>query len=682
MRFKNIFMYAAALSMLALSGCAEKTDPSEIDSATRIALSKDIPVFTASGNTEDGEDAYRAIVTIVQGDKINGIGWDYSLDDPKQCAEVSVTDVSEDFIGTYEGDSRTYTGKGLMVKMKANSEYKRSFSLTIKAADGTERAFEFTQKGEKADAAVSTDTKDVEFFAEGGEQTISYTSNMGDAYSFTVDYEGESKDWLSCEATEAGSVKLIASGWNDHVNVRKAVLHITVGSAETSMASVDVPVTQLAADIYYFMYGSSAAGLEIDKALQMTKESEDIYSVKAYFMNAKAGANTVMFNQDSRVLSYPCYALAKDGSVTTIESAASAMPEGPEIDVDGLRSLVVNFNEKTWNWSRISTLNSMPDSEVSKYKTKAFIARDGSMKVWMVENMRWNGGDIKPRLGSPMIPSATGVGAKGTGGYGASAFPSSWDDPKLNMAYECTEIGGQLEGSDERGRIYAFSEIVTGVPTNGIGFARKEVVPKGWTAGSEITDAVGDNYTIEYLNNKSADTFSGDNTTDEKNHPTLKMQIQGICPYGWHIANASDWLDLAYAASKASAGHSYPLREDQITYKQFTTASGTAVNNNPVSPRGIGNLAAWLRNKTWWSAAVSDGADEFGFEYFPLGWRYMTQGYQCYGVRAQVWVPLFFSDKALYRINVILDNTVTYAEMTNIDNGQAIMPFRCVKNYK
>ena len=118
MRFKNIFMYAAALSMLALSGCAEKTDPSEIDSATRIALSKDIPVFTASGNTEDGEDAYRAIVTIVQGDKINGIGWDYSIDDPKQCAEVSVTDVSEDFIGTYEGDSRTYTGKGLMVKMK------------------------------------------------------------------------------------------------------------------------------------------------------------------------------------------------------------------------------------------------------------------------------------------------------------------------------------------------------------------------------------------------------------------------------------------------------------------------------------------------------------------------------------------------------------------------------------
>ena len=44
--------------------------------------------------------------------------------------------------------------------------------------------------------------------------------------------------------------------------------------------------------------------------------------------------------------------------------------------------------------------------------------------------------------------------------------------------------------------------------------------------------------------------------------------------------------------------------------------------------------------------------------------------------------PALHPDKALYRINVILDNTVTYAEMTNIDNGQAIMPFRCVKNYK
>jgi len=60
----------------------------------------------------------------------------------------------------------------------------------------------------------------------------------------------------------------------------------------------------------------------------------------------------------------------------------------------------------------------------------------------------------------------------------------------------------------------------------------------------------------------------------------------------------------------------------------------------------------------------------------------MTQGYQCAGSRAQTWVPLFFNDKSLYRVNVLINNTVTFVEITNIDNGQAIVPFRCVKNYK
>ena len=36
---------------------------------------------------------------------------------------------------------------------------------------------------------------------------------------------------------------------------------------------------------------------------------------------------------------------------------------------------------------------------------------------------------------------------------------------------------------------------------------------------------------------------------------------------------------------------------------------------------------------------------------------------------------------AIFRINVIINNKVTSAEMTNLDNGQAIFPFRCVKNY-
>ena len=680
----NKLYLSVLVAAAVLSGCAEETDPAEVDSSTRISLSKDVTEFTSTGRTASGDDAFRAAVTIVQGNRTNAIGWDFKLDDPKNCADVKIADVTEEFKGTYEGDTRDVTEKGLEIKVTANPEYRRTFTVTVTAADGTSKAFVFTQLGDKADAAVSSEIKDIEFLAEGGSQEIAYITNMGDVYSFSADYDGDSGDWLSWEADAAGTVRLSASKWTDKVNGRNAVFHISVGSAETSMATLDIPVSQLAADEYYFMYGASAAGLAIDRSIQMTKSEKGIYTVRGYFRNSPDGRNAVLFNKDSRELSYPCYALAKDGRVVTLNSASTSLPEGPEIDVDGLRSLTVNFNDNVWTWDRITVSNCLPDSEVSKYRTKSFIARDGSMKVWMIENLRWNGGDITPKLGSPMVPTATGVGSAGTGGYAAANFPSAWDDAvKLNMAYESTEIGGQLQGSDEYGRIYAFSELVTGTPTNGVGLARYEPLPDGWTEGCEITDAVGDTYTIEYINHKTKGVLTGDNDADEQTHPTLKMQIQGICPYGWHIANASDWLDIAYAACKASSGHTFPMQEDQVTYKQFTTVSGTATVNNPVSPRGIGNFAPWLRNKKYWPGGnISDGSDEFGFEYYPLGWRYMTQGYQCYGTRAQQWVPLFYSGTAPFRINVILCNTVTYAEMTNVDNGQAILPVRCVKNYK
>ena len=43
-----------------------------------------------------------------------------------------------------------------------------------------------------------------------------------------------------------------------------------------------------------------------------------------------------------------------------------------------------------------------------------------------------------------------------------------------------------------------------------------------------------------------AATAAGD-AQAEAEHPNLKMQIQGICPYGWHIANMQDWKDLVWA---------------------------------------------------------------------------------------------------------------------------------------
>lgn len=679
--FKYIMLSAAVV----FAASCEKDDTKDMDMTTRIGLSPEQENFAANGTTESGEESFVGIVTVVHGDKVNKIAWDAAIAEQVAWASVEKTVVTSNFKETFNGNVHQIHESGIEVKAEPNTEYKRSFTVEIRTADGTVAPFVFTQLGEKADAAVSTTAKDVEFVAKGGSEEISYTTNMGDVYDFAVKYGEESGNWLTWEANETGKVTLTASEWTNKESIRTATFTIIVGTDATSKASVDIPVVQLAADEYYYMYGESCNGLAIGNAIQLEKKSQGIYSGESYFMASADGKNPVLLNPDSRILAYPCFALAADGTIAEIASADAALPAGPAIDVDGRRKITVNMTERTWSWERITVQNCMPDSELANYKTKSFIARDGSMKTWMVEFVRWDGGNIRPKLGSPMVATATGAGAAGTGGYAAANFPSSWDDAsKLKMEYETTEIGGQLVGTNEHGRIYAFSEMITGNPTAGVGYARNETLPDGWTAGCEIVDAVGDRYTIEHLDNKKAGTFSGNNTADEEAHPTLKMQIQGICPYGWHIANAADWLDIAYAASQASAGHTFPVKEAKVTYKQFSTVSGsTSSGDVPDAPRGIGNFGAWLRNNKYWTAGnISDGADEFGFEYYPLGWRYMTQGFQCAGTRAQVWIPLFYNDKSTFRVNVLINNAVTSAEMTNFDNGQGIAPFRCVKNYK
>lgn len=685
MKSIKYFKYAMLSAAVIFAASCEKDDTKDVDMTTRIGLSPEQENFTANGSTESGEDSFVGIVTVVHGDKVNAMSWKAEIAEQITWASVEKTVVTSNFNETFNDNVHQIHEAGIEVKTEPNTEYKRSFTVEIRTADGTVAPFVFTQLGEKADASVSTTAKDVEFVAKGGSEEIVYTTNMGDAYDFAVEYGEESSGWLTWTADEAGKVTITASEWTDKESTRTATFSIIVGTDATSKASVDIPVVQLAADEYYYMYGASCNGLAVENAIQLEKKSTGIYTGETYFMASADGKNPVILNPDSRILAYPCFALAADGTIVEIASADAALPAGPAIDVDGLRNLTVNMTERTWSWVRITVQNCMPDSELANYKTKSFIARDGSMKTWMVEFVRWDGGDIRPKLGSPMVATATGAGAAGTGGYTAANFPSSWDDAsKLNMAYETTEIGGQLTGTNEHGRIYSLTEILSGKPMAGIGINRYEPIPDGWTAGCEVVDAVGDRYTIEYVDHTKAGTFSGNNAADEEAHPTLKMQIQGICPYGWHVANAADWLDIAYAASKASAGHTFAIDESKVTYKQFTTVSGsTSSGDTPNAPRGIGNFAAWLRNKQYWTAGnISDGADEFGFEYYPLGWRYMTQGFQCAGTRAQVWVPLFYNDKAGFRVNVIINNLVTSAELTNLDNGQAICPFRCVKNYK
>lgn len=670
----KMFKYLA-LSMAAMfcfASCVE-TDISERDVTTRVTLSPLTQQFEADGAT------YTAAVQIAQGSVLSDLAWEAAVTSSTPWVTLSKTTVKQSYTGTYDTETvyDSYV-EGIEVKISKNTEYKRSFEITVTVADGATAAFSFTQLGAKADAAVSTGVKALEFLAPGGTEVVEYTSNMGNVVAFTFTAgDGSAVDWLTAKALGEGKVEVTAAQWTNKESNRTATMTITVGSADTSLAKVTIPVTQLAAVDHSFIYGASVADTPIDKALQMEKIEEGIFTIKTFF-NEDA-SNQILINKFSRVLSYPCYALAADGKVAVLESATTAYT-APTIVDNGIRDLTVNFNTLTWEWAEVSTQYAMPDSELGNYPTKSYIARDGSMKTWMIRHMAWDGGDIHPKLGSGMVKH-TGNGTGGTGGYAAADFPRTWNDTeRMNPAFETKESGlGNLETYSDDGRIYTYHEMLGYEARFGIGYARYENGP--WVIGEKYTDARGTTYTFEVVSKTAAD-YTGDNAVDEEKYPIFKVQAQGICPYGWHIANASDWLDLFYAMSQAtiSMGETkYPVKAEDCTYKMFITGGG------------IPNSNGWLRyTKDWGTEYSADNADAFGFNYYPIGYRYMTQGFQNWSMRVMSFVPLPMAganssapNSSGGRYNVInKTNAAHCANLANIDIGQAVFPFRCVKNYK
>ncbi len=671
---KYIKFLVLCAAVMGLASCHE-VDITERDMTTRVSLSPATTEFAATATT------FVAAVQVNSGSLLSDLGWEAEITSSTPWVTVSKTTVEQTFTPTFDKES-SYTNvvDAVELKIAANAEYKRTFELTFTVADGTVVPFTFTQLGQKADAAVSTDRKNVEFLAMGGSEVVEYTTNMGDVASFTfTNGDGSAATWLTAEAVEVGKVKVTATEWTSKESGRSATMVITVGTAATSTASVSIPVSQLAAEDHYFLYGPSAGDIAIKDAVQMEKtETDGVFVLTNFF--CEETKNEVLINKNSRELSYPCYALAADGKVAVLESA-STVYTAPVIEANGLRALTVNFNDLTWSWERVvQSQYAMPDSELPNYPTKAFIARDGSMKVWMIRHMAWDGGDIHPKLGSGMVKH-TGNGTGGTGGYAAADFPRTWNDTeRLNPAYETKESGlGNLETYSDDGRIYTYHEMLGYEARFGIGYARYENGP--WVLGEKYTDARGTTYTFEVVSKTAAD-YTGDNAVDEEKYPIFKVQAQGICPYGWHVANASDWLDLFYAMSQAtiSMGETkYPVKAEDCTYKMFITGGG------------IPNSNGWLRyTKDWGTEYSADNADAFGFNYYPIGYRYMTQGFQNWSQRVMSFVPLPMAganssapNSSGGRYNVInKTNKAHCANLANIDIGQAVFPFRCVKNYK
>ena len=671
---KYIKFLVLCAAVMGLASC-QQVDITERDKTTRVSLSPATTEFAAAATT------FAAAVQINSGSLLSDLGWEAEITSSTPWVTLAKTTVEQTFTPTFDKETtHTSTVAGIELQIAANKEYKRTFEVTFTVADGTVVPFTFTQLGAKADAAVSTDVKGVEFLAMGGSEVVEYTTNMGDVASFSFkNGDGSAANWLTAEAVEIGKVKVTAAEWTNKEAGRNATMVITVGTAATSIASIEIPVAQLAAEDHYFVYGESAGGVAIANAIQMEKtQTEGVFILTNFF--CEDAKNDILISKNAREVNYPYYALAANGKVAVIESAATTYT-APTIEANGIRILTVNFNDLTWSWERAAgSQYAMPDSELPNYPTKAYVARDGSMKVWMIRHMAWDGGDINPKLGSGMVKH-TGNGTAGTGGYDKSVFPRTWNDTeRMNPAFETKESGmGTLETYSDDGRIYTYHEMLGYEARFGIGYARYENGP--WVLGEKYTDARGTTYTFEVVSKTAAD-YTGDNAADEAKYPIFKVQAQGICPYGWHVANASDWLDLFYAMSQATitmGETKYPVKAEDCTYKMFITGGG------------IPNSNGWLRyTKDWGTEYSADNADAFGFNYYPIGYRYMTQGFQNWSQRVMSFVPLPMAganasapDSSGGRYNVInKTNAAHCANLANIDLGQAIFPFRCVKNYK
>ena len=281
--------------------------------------------------------------------------------------------------------------------------------------DHRDRKYGLQTHGDRyPDAEVTVDPKQIEFNAdEIVPVDVSFTTNMGDVYAVSRD---EDADWISWEDLGGNVIRFTAAPWDDEEQPRTANVYITVGSGETSAATAKIPVTQLAKDLYCYVWGASLFDYDrFELARRMTKSEAGVYRFDAYF--TAGNAPEIRVNTVLRADYYPAYALAADGRIVTLNSAADAVPAGPAIDIDGMRTLTIDLNAMTYTLSRIAIANCMPDDAAAACPSKAFRTKDGGVKIWMTRNLNWNGGPEigAMKLGSRLVPAYSGSAT--SGGY-------------------------------------------------------------------------------------------------------------------------------------------------------------------------------------------------------------------------------------------------------------------------
>ena len=583
--------------------------------------------------------------------------------------------------------------KALRITCSANTDYKRTGTLRVTLSKTGESVdFPITQVGLKPDATLTLSTEsDIEMMAlEPAEVTVTFETNMP-ASTVTAELE-EGVEWLTCTLDrEAGTVVLAASDNTSPTDMREATVTVSAGTEDTSLATRQIKVRQLANETYLFIYGSGIPHFAaFGDAAQMNK-NDLVFGLDHYFRSGK-----VILSTSRTPDAYPRYALTADGKLAVLADAA-AEAAAPELTfgIAGMNALrvtialdddnnVVAADSKA-EFTRISTVNSMPESELAGYPTKEYVTRDGKTKTWMTTGLHWNGGAA---MGTYKLGSGL-VGGSKTGGYDEAEYSMR------NPAYDTEENGGTLkelmmpDGVTTRasvyGRLYSSYETLTGDPAGALSPALLMPFPLGG-AGTVVVDAVGNSITLEPILKADLKDYAasdGGNTQAEADHPSLSMQVQGICPYGWHIANMSDWKDLIYAVAESSKSYSdYPVAAATASYGAMT--SGNAAN-----------VAAHLRCKEWQDAefnpatAISNGAEAFAFNLYPQGWRLYKSGYDyCANsgnVRFYCLIPMMgqttASKMALWRAYCTTSADMVFDDGFDVGNGSGAA-VRCVKNYE
>lgn len=616
-------LYTAALlsAAMLLAGCySTDTDDDLLSTATLISI------YPSTVSVGSAAATQNVVVTLAPKSKRN-LDWSCSVQ------SAWVTAVREKVPGESTG---TVYEDAVVLAFLENTAYKRQTTLTITASDGTVLEVPVVQKGIYADAYVKAAPESLTFMAENPQPAaVAIDTNM-DTFAAVSD-----SDWCTVVDNGDGTITVTCTEYGDNTADRTAEITVTAGTPDTSEARTVIPVTQLRKDVYCYLYGSGVPKYPTrEKWGQMTKLSDRVYVDSVYVKNGRFSVYTTEGDT---------YHLDGAGNLSAAETDLT-------VDVAGLRIVTLNLNEKTYSIERITTPNCLPDSEVAKYATSTYTA-NGRTKVWMRAGLDWNGGEniggIK--LGSRMVSDANNVG-----GYTSNL--SSYETVRVSD-YDEVESGGKAQGEVEMsakyGRIYTLTEFLTGTPKAAVELARLLTDwPAEYRPGSTFVDAVGNDIPVSSVKSLASADF--------ENTPSLSMQIQGICPYGWHVANVQDFYDMLCAAAAAKG-----------------------VTPNPLSAMiGKWSVPDVLRSAEGWSAEPTRhaAADAFGFDFFPQGRRLFKSGYQYYASRGEMFIchpgGLSSGVYQCWRINALTNNAADLTVSTTYNIGDCSASFRCVKNYE